>query len=108
MPRTRGLVTKYWDVTCLQSGSNRTTSVASDVNTANAVAGDIETRTRESDGRVTDLRYNFPSAGMRYRAPGVASSVYQFPIVGTGINLSINSAQTSQSQAHVYVMSVVK
>jgi hypothetical protein len=57
---------------------------------------------------VTDVRHNYPLNGMRYRAAGTASSIYQFPIPGTGVGLSINSAQTSQTQGHVYVISVNK
>ncbi|RZL86124.1 MAG: hypothetical protein EOP82_31055 [Variovorax sp.] len=103
-----GFTVKYWDVSFNQAGANRTTSVAADINTTTAVSGDVETKTRTSDGRVTDVRNNYPLTGMRYRAPGAYTSIYQFPIPGTSVGVSINSAQTSQTQSHVYVISVNK
>jgi hypothetical protein len=107
-----GSTTKYWDVSLTRlpnagAGQNNT-SVTPDANTILSVdsAAANVVRKRASDGREDTVQYNVPTPGLRFRAPTpTISGVYQFPLPGTGIVVSVNSVPTG---THLYNVSVVR
>jgi hypothetical protein len=107
-----GTVTKYWDVTVarpLNAGPGQNNaSVVADSNTVLSVdtAAGTVVRKRGSDGREDTIRYNVPLTGLRYRAQtSTILGVYQYPLPGTSVVLSVNSAPAS---THLYNVSVVR
>ncbi|GAB3645930.1 hypothetical protein [Ramlibacter alkalitolerans] len=105
-----GTLSKYWDVTLARPlnaapGQNNATIVA-DSNTILSVdtASSSVVRKRASDGREDTVVYNAPLPGLRYRAQtSTVLGVYQMPLPGTNVVLSVNSAPAS---THLYNLSV--
>jgi hypothetical protein len=75
-------------------------------------ATSVVTRKRESDGREDVVRYNNPIDGVRLRDAGTwnsvpFASVYQMPITGLGITMSVN-ANPHPSGNYIYNISVTR
>ena len=85
-----GTVSKFWDVTQTFPGGEPATTFAADSITVTALEGNAQTRTRTSDNRVDTFVLNSPVQGMRYRAPGTLSGVYQRFLPGTGMAMYID------------------
>jgi hypothetical protein len=112
-----GTVTKYWDVALVRQvgagvGQNITSVVAdtSTVLSVDAAAGTVTSK-RTSDGREATVKYNVPLPGLRHRPlqtfnGSSVSEVYQFPIPGAGLLLSINAVPAAST--HVYNVSVFR
>jgi hypothetical protein len=93
-------------------GQNVTPDIVADTSTVLSVdaAAGTAVRKRGSDGREDTVKFNAPVAGLRHRLAGtfngtVISEVYQLPIPGAGIVLSVNASPTA---THLYNVSVVR
>lgn len=112
-----GTVTKYWDVALVRSptagaGQNITPEIAADASTVKTVDATARSavRTRASDGREDTVHYDKPATGLRHRPAGTwngaaFSGVYQFPMMGAGVSISINTSPTAN---HLYNVSIVR
>ena len=112
-----GNVTNYWDVALVrQAGAGvgqNITSVVADTTTVlsvDAAASTVVSR-RGSDSREASVKYNVPLPGLRHRPAQTfngspVSEVYQFPIQGAGIVLSVNTVPAAST--HIYNVSVVR
>jgi hypothetical protein len=112
-----GSVSKFWDMGLSQPGNQSTRVVTSPVKesvtvkTVDTATGAV-TRKRESDGREDVVRYNNPIDGVRLRDAGTwnsvpFASVYQMPITGLGITMSVN-ANPHPSGNYIYNISVTR
>jgi hypothetical protein len=112
-----GSVSKFWDMGLSQPGNQSTRVVTSPVKESVTVktvdtATGVVTRKRESDGREDVVRYNNPIDGVRLRDAGTwnsvpFASVYQMPITGLGITMSVN-ANPHPSGNYIYNISVTR
>jgi hypothetical protein len=112
-----GSVSKFWDMALSQPGNQSTRVVTSPVKESVTVktvdtATSVVTRKRESDGREDVVRYNNPIDGVRLRDAGTwnsvpFASVYQMPITGLGITMSVN-ANPHPSGNYIYNISVTR
>lgn len=102
-----GTVNKYWDLQATYNGATgvlTAPAIAADSNTVTAIdaAAGTLSRTRASDGRVDTVKINTPVEGARYRAAATGiSAVYQLPIPGLGLTISLDD-----TPGHFYVVSV--
>jgi hypothetical protein len=109
-----GRQVKYWDTSITIFGSSRTVAApVADANTVIAVdtATSAVTRKRSSDGREDVARFNTPLDGLRTRDAGTwngsnFAAVYQIPVSGLGITISVNKNPSSTTSAHIYNLSV--
>lgn len=114
---TVGSVTKTWDVNMtigtgnvlriLDPAADAYTILASDPGTGTV------TRKRQSDGREDQVQYNVPIDGMKRRPLGNWSGtafpeIYQFPLGGAGVTLSVNAQPFSDTAPYVYNIAVLR
>lgn len=107
-------VTKYWDVGYTRFAST-TTALApiADSHTVISVDGKTVQRKRASDSREDTVRYDSPVAGMRTRDAGVWNSVpyakvYQLPLQGMGVTISVNALPVSSGATFIHNISVIR
>ena len=111
-----GTVTPYWDTSVTQIDSSRIVQPplpdASTILTVDAATQTV-TRRRSSDDRPDTLHFNTPLAGVRTRDAGTwkgvgFAQVFQFPLQGTGITLSVNTSEFDADTAFIHNISVLR
>jgi hypothetical protein len=109
-------VTNYWDVSYSRLGSSVTAvaPVAESHTVINVDSGTSKTtRRRLSDGREDVVQFNAPLTGLRTREAGTwngvpYAKVYQIPLQGLGVTVSVNSVPASPTTNFIHNISVVR
>jgi hypothetical protein len=110
-------VSRYWDVGYTRFPNGVRTAAAPLADATTVISVDTATSTvkrkRDSDGREDTVHYNSPLTGLRTRDAGVwdgvgYAKVYQVPLQGLGVTVSVNAFPADSSSAFIHHISVVR